>query len=151
MAGEKAERIGGPAKLTKLESQTQTSIHPPASLHLFGFRPSAARVEIVPRTPDWRMKQAAMGTAVPWVLMPFVFFVPPHVPWVLIAFGYGMYQGYRKWTEHYTITEFQGSCPKCDTPQKLNVPARFTSPMHLHCEGCNHRLDLRADLPEGEG
>lgn len=137
-------------------SSPPTAHHPgashkiPAQIELFGFASTPAHVEVISRAPSWRVSRALLSLAVAWGTIPVVFWLPPHLPWVLGAFVLGIYFAWKYFTQHHTMTVLEGKCPKCAAPQALEKPVRFHTPYKLSCAGCHHDLYLVAEV-EGRG
>lgn len=118
---------------------------PAANLDVFGFRPTPAQVEVIPRSRKWRLSHALMALAIGWGCIPVVMFIPPHFPWVLTAFGCGIGFCWKFWHEEYTLVSLKGQCPKCGAPQEVDKPVRMKSPHVLSCKACHQNVLLNVD------
>lgn len=120
------------------------TITPPARLSLGGHDPAPARVEVVFRPSSLRLRRAALSLGAFWVLIPIVFFIPPHLPWVLIAFGLGVYFAYSNWSGTHEVRSFEAGCPRCGKGLEIKPGSRIRPPHKLVCYACHHqpRLEL---------
>lgn len=109
---------------------------------LFGFPPAPVAVTLRPRSRGWRMAGAVRTMAISMVVAPMVAVVPPHAPWVIGALTVGGILARRRWTEHFTLLELEGRCPRCG--EELHVKAgRLRRPHPLTCEECHHASTLQ--------
>jgi hypothetical protein len=74
-----------------------------------------------------------------WLLIPVVVFIPPHIPWALLAFGSGIYFGYRKWIGEYFVHRFSGSCPRCGSQLSIKPGSLIRNPHSMDCFNCHHK------------
>ena len=125
-------------------------ISPPASIELFGHRPTLARVRLIPRSPVWRAGHALLALGICWGAILVVMWVPPHIPWILTAFALGILFAVKYARERYTLVELEGTCPRCGAPQTITRPTRFGDPHRLHCAHCHQLLLVRAEAPAAE-
>lgn len=84
-----------------------------------------------------------------WILMPAVFFIPPHIPWVLTAFVLGLYFGLRQWRGTYVVESFQGACPHCGEALELEAGSKIRLPLSMTCWSCHRDAMLRAEAGAG--
>lgn len=120
----------------------------PARLVLPGSGSAEASIEVVhqPRTKRLAMALISLGAAV--AIMPLLFLVPPHFLWPLLALAVGAYLARRFWVGEYYVVDFDGSCPRCETPLELSRGARIRGRQALECYGCHRRPEL---VLEGSG
>lgn len=118
------------------------TITPPAVLRLPGHGTRAVSAELVPRPRALRMRQALLALGLSWAIAPVVFFLPPHLPWVLAALGIGVYLAHSRWTGTHEVRAFEGNCPRCDASIRIRPGARISFPHRLTCYACHHEPDL---------
>ena len=116
----------------------------PARLVFAGGERSEARARVIERSPSWRRSAALMQLGW-WLLAPVVFWIPPHVPWVLLVLGIGAVRALNRFREHRTLVSLRGACPRCGTEQEFGETGRMKQPHTVHCAHC--RWELRADVP----
>lgn len=114
----------------------------PARLH-FGGKTTEARARVIERTARWR-RMGAARQLLWWLLAPAVFFVPPHIPWVLLVIGIGGYRAFTRMLEHRTLVSLHGVCPKCGAEQDFAELGRMREPHRVTCAGC--RWELEAEV-----
>lgn len=115
-------------------------------IEAFGYDATTADVRVIPRATSWRMTRALLSLVVGLGAAPLVFFVPPHVPWVLASVGLGGFFARRFALERRTLVSLQGTCPKCGKPVTVDKPVALRDPHELTCPHCLHGLMLR--VPE---
>lgn len=128
------------------DQTAQAALHVPAQLTLFGFTPTAADVQVIARPGSSRVMRAVLWLGICWAMIPLVLFIPPHVPWVVAAFGAGIYFARKRLTERYTLTSFDGVCPKCGHMQQVRSGASLKTPFPIICESCLNELLLEVDV-----
>ncbi len=113
---------------------------------LFGFPPSTLRVTLKRRSRGWRVGGAAriFGTSV--ILAPVMALLPPHAIWPIGVLLTGGFLARRRLSEHFTLIDLSGLCPKCEMALAIKR-GRLRTPHPLPCDGCHHESTLR--LPEG--
>lgn len=109
-----------------------------ARLQLAGHEPRPASLAVTYRTPKTRATRAILSLLGFWALVPVVFFIPPHAPWALAAFGAGIFFAHRQWNGEYVVHHFEGPCPRCDSPLSLPDQARISLPHAMVCYQCHH-------------
>lgn len=137
----------GPAVATAREtSLTDTTklAGPTVWLTLFGFAPSPVRAELVPLAPSVRFTRAMVALFVCWALAPIVFFVPPHLPWVLGAVGGGVYLAWKEWRGVYQVKRLEAACPSCGKALSIEPGKRIRLPYTIVCYGCHQEPLLEA-------
>jgi hypothetical protein len=102
------------------------------------------RARVIERSPAWRRSSALVQLSL-WLLIPVVFFIPPHIPWVLLLFFLGAYRAFNRFREHRTLVSLHGTCPKCGTEQDFPELGRMRHPHVVRCRNC--QWDLRLDAP----
>jgi hypothetical protein len=117
----------------------------PARLSFSG-QTTEARARVIERSAHWRRVHALreMGW---WLLAPAAFFIPPHIPWVLLVLGLGGVRASGRFREHRTLQWLHGPCPKCGTEQDFPELGRMRSPHMVQCAGC--RWSLLAEVARG--
>ncbi|MEJ2678463.1 MAG: hypothetical protein P8174_05215 [Gemmatimonadota bacterium] len=122
-----------------------------ARLILPGRPAGTARALLTHRTLQRRAIQALGAWLGFWALAPFVMFVPPHLPWVLMALILGLYFGVRFWRGEYVVRAFAGACPNCGEPLHLKAGSRIHTPAIIDCFGCHRstRMVLNTDVHDG--
>ncbi len=113
-----------------------------ARLVLPGHESVPASADVIYRPARERSTRAILTLVGFFVLAPIVFFVPPHIPWVLIAFGSGIYFGLRQWRGEYVVQSFTGECPRCHSPLTIEPGTRIRLPHRLDCFNCHHEPSL---------
>jgi hypothetical protein len=110
----------------------------PAKISLRGHDPQPATLSLEYRPTRMRATRA-IGTLLGfWILTPIVALIPPHIPWALIAFIAGIYFAARQWRGEYEVGAFEGKCPRCSSPLKLEPGARIRIPHPMSCYHCHH-------------
>ncbi|HEX2207977.1 MAG TPA: hypothetical protein VHG93_09880 [Longimicrobium sp.] len=116
----------------------------PARLVFAGGEWTEARARVIERTAAWR-RSSALTQLLLWLLAPLVFWIPPHIPWVLGVLGLGAYRALNRFREYRTLVSLRGTCPKCGTEQEFRELGRMKNPHAVHCAHC--RWELRVDVP----
>ncbi|WP_420130177.1 hypothetical protein [Longimicrobium sp.] len=116
----------------------------PARLVFAGGEWSEGRARVIERTASWR-RTSALAQLGLWLLAPVVFWIPPHIPWVLLVLGVGAMRALNRFREHRTLVSLRGPCPKCGTEQEFRELGRMRNPHAVHCSNC--RWELRVDVP----
>jgi hypothetical protein len=116
----------------------------PARLVFAGGEWSQARARVIERTAAWR-RSSALTQLAWWLLVPIVFWLPPHIPWVLLVLGIGAYRALNRYREFRTLVSLHGPCPKCGMEQEFHETGRMKQPHTVHCAHC--RWELRVDVP----
>lgn len=111
-------------------------------LELPGSGTGSARVEVTHQPRGARGLRAMGVILVSWALIPLVFFIPPHLPWVLLAFFGGLFVAWRLWRGTFLVRTFEGDCPRCGEPLKLDPGTRIRSRHTLDCFNCHRQPDL---------
>jgi hypothetical protein len=110
----------------------------------FSGQQSTGSARILERSDAWR-RASAMRELLIWLLVPVVFFIPPHIPWVLLVLGMGAFRAFGRMRERATILSIRGTCPKCGTEQEFAETGRMKYPHTVTCASC--RWELRVDVP----
>lgn len=131
---------------TSTPSDHATARDLPAQIELFGFAPTTARIEVIARSRGWRVSRTLIALLIAWGAIPIVFWLPPHFPWVLGAFGVGIYLAWKYLTQYQTMLSLQGSCPKCGAALSIDKPASLRTPHKLSCADCHNDLYLEVVL-----
>jgi hypothetical protein len=118
----------------------------PARLH-FGGKTTEARAQVIERSARWRQVGAAQQLLW-WLLAPVAFFIPPHIPWVLLVLGIGGYRAAVRLMEHRTLVSLHGACPKCGTEQAFTELGRMRHPHKVTCASC--RWEIEADVAHSQ-
>ncbi|HEY0152650.1 MAG TPA: hypothetical protein VGB92_11675 [Longimicrobium sp.] len=117
----------------------------PARLSFSG-QATEGRARVLERTPRWR-RTAALKELAWWLLAPAVFFIPPHIPWVLLVLGLGAFRAFGRLREHRTLLWLEGPCPKCGTAQDYAELGRMRDPHMVQCSSC--RWSVQAEVARG--
>lgn len=117
----------------------------PARVELPGAGTRDARVEVIYQPRATRLTRALLILGVTVVLMPLVFFIPPHFLWPIVVLAAGAYFAYRYWQGEYYVSTFQGKCPRCETDLELKPGSRIRSRQTLECYGCHRQPELVLD------
>ena len=121
---------------------------PGARLELPGSGTAPASVEVVYQPRATRLARAVIVLVVSWLLMPIVFFVPPHFLWPLLSLIGGIVLARRYWRGEYYVTTFEGACPRCGTAIDLVSGTRIRGRQTLECYGCHRHPELVLDEPK---
>jgi len=130
-----------------LDSIPQT---PRAFLTLRAHRPSPARVELTVRPRLRRFVTTCAWLALCWGSIPLLLWIPPHYPWVALAFLIGAYLAFRNWTGRYKVHSFAGICPRCGAGISMSGERKLDLPHTLTCFHCHFepRLEIQFEEPE---
>lgn len=120
---------------------------PAARIVLPGSGTGPADVEVVYQPRATRYTRAILALVVSWLAIPVVFFIPPHIPWALAAFGLGVFLFWRTTQGEYFVASFEGACPRCAEPLALKSGARIRGRHTLECYGCHRQPELVLDEP----
>jgi len=123
---------------------TRTTLAPPARMALVSHAPTVARVEVAYRHASTRATYAAAVWLLSWAMIPLLFWVPPHYPWICAAFLAGVYIPYRIWNARFTVVSFHGFCPRCGRRLHLRAGSRIDLPHTMTCFGCHFEPVLEA-------
>lgn len=115
---------------------------PEAWLELPGSGTAPVEVEVSFQPRGARVVRALVALLGSWALIPLVFFVPPHLPWVLAAFFGGLFLAWRFWRGDYLVRSFRGDCPRCGTVLELKPGTRIRGRHTLDCYACHRHPDL---------
>ncbi len=121
---------------------------PDARLVLPGSGTVDASVEVIYQSRATRASRALLTLGVAIAIMPVVFFIPPHFLWPLLSLGIGGYLAWRYWRGEYYVIDFEGHCPRCETPIELSRGTRVRGRQTLECYGCHRHPELVLDDPE---
>jgi hypothetical protein len=124
---------------------------PTAQMTLRAHKPAPARVELQFRTARYRAAWAAAWLIGCWGAIPLLVWVPPHYPWVALAFIAGWYMAYREWRGRYRVTSFAGICPRCARPLSLGADKLIDLPHKLTCFTCHFEPRLEVRFPAVRG
>ncbi|NIP81813.1 MAG: hypothetical protein GWM90_22375 [Gemmatimonadetes bacterium] len=95
-----------------------------------------------------RVARALIVLAVTLVVMPVVFFLPPHLLWPIVVLGAGAYLARKYWVGEYHVRHFQGACPRCGTELEMKAGQRVRNGQVLECYGCHRQPRLVIDEPD---
>lgn len=117
----------------------------PASLRIRGHDAQPADLTVERRPKQARVTRAGLALFGFLLLAPVVFFIPPHLPWVLIAVTAGVYFAYKQWTGEYVVHQFRGTCPRCNAELRIDPGTKVKLPLQMDCYECHHQpvLELR--------
>ena len=120
----------------------------PARLSLAG-QSSAARARVIERSGHWR-RMSALKELAWWLLAPAVFFIPPHIPWVLVVLLLGGLRAWGRLREHRTLLSLHGPCPRCGTEQDFTELGRMRTPHMVQCANCRWSLQGEVAISSAE-
>jgi hypothetical protein len=124
------------------------SLAPSAHLTLRAHQPAPARVELAYKPVAGRLTKTIGWLILCWGSMPLLLWVPPHYPWVTIAFLGGAYLAYRSWTGRYAVHSFAGICPRCGAPLSLGTERTIDLPHTITCFTCHFEPKLEVRFTE---
>ena len=114
----------------------------PARLSFSG-QATEGRARVIERTGRWRRLHALRELGW-WVLAPAAFFIPPHIPWVLLLLGMGALRAWGRMSEYRTLVSLHGVCPKCATEQDFTELGRMKNPHMVQCANCRWSIQAEA-------
>ena len=120
---------------------------PRARLELPGSGTGPAVVEMIYQPRATRMTRAVITLLASLLILPVVFFIPPHLPWVALVLLGGLFLAWRFWRGEFYVSSFEGACPKCGTALELKAGSRIRRSQMLECYGCHRRPELVIDDP----
>jgi hypothetical protein len=132
---------------TSSDSDGEAPVEIPATLALFGYPDSTAKVNAISRSTAWRAIRASAFLGGGLLLAIILGMVPPHAPWVAMALGAGFYFGHRKWRERWTIVWFEGLCPKCGGQLRIPDGTPLRPVLSVPCDQCHHDSRLTVEMP----
>lgn len=128
---------------------------PRAHLELPGSGSATATLEVVYQPRATRLVRTVLILAVTFLLMPVVFFFPPHLLWPALVLLGGLVLARLAWVGEYYVSRFEGACPRCGTKLDLKPGSRIRSQQTLECFGCHRRpeliLESAVETAEAEG
>ncbi|HEX7049298.1 MAG TPA: hypothetical protein VF188_03715 [Longimicrobiales bacterium] len=110
---------------------------PAAKLWLAGHPSTPARLEVIYQPKSTRVTNAILALVLSWLAIPIVVFIPPHFPWVLGAFGYGIFAAWKYGRGEYVVRSFAGECPRCHEELSIKPKTRLKTPYKLTCYKCH--------------
>ncbi|MDR0788085.1 MAG: hypothetical protein LBG44_09490 [Gemmatimonadota bacterium] len=113
-----------------------------AWLRLRGHEALPATAELSWRPARGRFTRAVLILIGCWALAPALFFIPPHLPWVVLAVGGGIYLAIRQWRGEYVVGRFSGECPRCRAALAVTSGTRIRLPHLINCFHCHHEPTL---------
>jgi hypothetical protein len=120
------------------------SVRLEARVELFGSAPAPAVLHGEPRSRLQRRSRALGALFGSWLLLPIVFFIPPHAEWVLLVFFGGLYVARREWRAEYVVRQCEAACPRCGSALKLKPGSTLSLPHEMACPGCRRTCTLAA-------
>lgn len=118
---------------------TNAVISPPARTSLRGHEPRPAEISLEQRSRQTRMTRSILTLLGFLILAPIVFFIPPHIPWALLAVGAGFYFAWRQWSGEYIVHGFAGQCPRCESSLEIKPGEKIKLPLEMDCYECHHK------------
>ena len=118
---------------------------PVARLVLPGSGTVDASVEVIYQSRATRASRALLTLGVAFVIMPVLFFIPPHFLWPLLSLVIGGYLAWRYWRGEYYLIGFEGKCPRCDTALDVARGTRVRRRHTLECYSCHRHPELVID------
>jgi len=116
----------------------------PAKLTLRGHESTPATLEAEVVARPTRTRRAVLRLLGFWILIPIVAIIPPHIPWIVIAFVMGIYYAHQHWTGEYVVHSFTGNCPHCGSALTIKSGSRIHSPHEMTCYHCHFEPELVA-------
>ena len=116
----------------------------PAKLSLRGHEATSATLEAEAVPRPTRTRRAVLRLLGFWILVPIVAFIPPHIPWIILAFVMGIYYAHQHWTGEYVVQSFTGVCPRCGNALTIKPGSRIHLPHKMTCFNCHHEPILTA-------
>lgn len=114
----------------------------PIAIRLGGHPSTEGTLDAIARPPGERASRA-VGTLLLFLAIgAAVFFIPPHIPWVLAAVGAGVFFSLRQWRGEYRVQRFSGNCPRCGHALEIAPGDGIRLPMKLTCFNCHHEPTL---------
>jgi hypothetical protein len=123
---------------------------PSAHLTLRAHRPAPARVELEQVHPFRRWFGTIGWLVSTWGAIPFLLWVPPHYPWVTLAFVGGAYLAYRSWKGRFAVRSFAGICPRCGSALSMGIDRTIDLPHTLTCFTCHFEPRLEVSFTADE-
>lgn len=123
---------------------TQDAAQPvPAWIVLPGHPDTPARVEVVQYSPMWRASRTLALFAAWGGLTAATFFVTLFDPFMTsLPLIVGAAQVWRSATGRFSVTDFQGSCPRCSVEMQLKAGTKVSVPHPMVCYTCHHEAEL---------
>lgn len=119
-----------------------------AHVHLWGYEPTAAHLEVTPFPVSRRIGRAlkplvlifAVGAVLLVATLGTDLFVTP------LIFAIGVFVAYRAWRGECEVRRFAGCCPRCSAPLTIDPGSNIRLPHRLDCYSC-HATPVLADKP----
>ncbi|HYW08571.1 MAG TPA: hypothetical protein VE913_16545 [Longimicrobium sp.] len=125
---------------------TLASIPEVAARFSFSGETTEGRARVIERSASWRRTSALRELL--WLLLaPAAFLIPPHIPWVILVIGFGLFRAFNRAREYRTLVALQGACPKCGAQQEFAELGRMRNPHKVQCSSC--RWTLTAEVAHG--
>jgi len=122
---------------------------PAARVTLFGFKSVPAYAEVVHRPRSLRFTRAMLALAGCWCSAPVIAILPPHLPWLFVAFAAGLFFAWANWRGSYEVRCVHARCPSCGRELAIRPGARIDLPYRLACLSCHHTPLLEVGGVEG--
>ena len=122
---------------------------PRARLQLPGGGATPATIEVIYQPRATRMSRAILVLSISVLLMPVLFFLPPHFLWPIVSLVVGILLARRYLRGEYYVTSFEGACPRCDTAIEIKSGTRVRARYSVECFGCHRQPELVVDDPAG--
>jgi hypothetical protein len=117
----------------------------PVQLRFSSTEPARGYARIVERSRRWRTTGALRQLAIWWGLALLVVWIPPHLPWALIALSVGAIRAYGRYSEERTLVSLRGPCPKCGNEQEFAAGVPLKDTHTVTCAAC--QWELKVDVP----
>jgi hypothetical protein len=108
-------------------------------VRLPGHEAVPARADLQVRTLSARATRGGLALVGCWGVGLVVFFVPPHIPWAVIALASGVYFGLRQLRGEYVVASFSGECPRCHSALRIEPGTKIRLPHRMDCFECHHQ------------
>ena len=123
---------------------------PEALVTLRAHLPAPAHIELAYRPLSARVARSLLLLIVCWGAIPLIAWIPPHYPWIVLAFAAGLYFARRQFSGRYRVSCFAGLCPRCGQPVSLGQERCIDLPHTLTCFNCHCEPTLEVHFAEEE-
>lgn len=122
---------------------SHTTDRPTAWLILPGHRDAPARLTVERYSSVARFYRTLVYAAL-WIgCTTATFLITIFDPFMTaMPFLFGAVMTHRSWRGRYRVMDFDGACPRCQSPLNLKLGSKIGSPHHLVCYHCHHEPDL---------
>lgn len=107
-------------------------------IRLGGHPPMTGQLDATARSPGQRAGRAAATFTLFVALGAIAFFIPPHVPWAVLALAAGGMLAFRQGRSEYAVRSLTGTCPRCGNELSVAEGEGVRFPLKLTCYQCHH-------------